>query len=95
MLERYRQLLVLVAFAALISACSTHATLDPSFGTDGIVTTPVGAFNEAGIQSVAVQGDGKIVVAGYCKGIGGDSDFALARYNLEGELITSFPVLRL
>lgn len=93
MLGRKREWLILSAIGALISACSTfgtHGKLDTSFGSDGIVTTPMGSFNEAGIQSVAVQADGKIVVAGYCKGIGGNIDIALARYNPDGTLDASF-----
>ncbi|PLS76279.1 MAG: hypothetical protein CYG61_02995, partial [Actinobacteria bacterium] len=70
-------------------ASPAHAApgdLDASFDTDGIVTTPIGA---AGVDDfgfdVAVQGDGRIVVAG----TSGD-DFAVVRYNPDGSLDTSF-----
>jgi len=39
--------------------------------------------------SVAIQADGKILVAGYSD-IGADSDFALVRYNPDGSLDNSF-----
>lgn len=67
---------------------NANGTLDTSFGTDGKVTTGIGDFNDYGHQ-VIVQGDGKLLVAGYCNGATTD-DFALARYNADGTLDTSF-----
>jgi uncharacterized delta-60 repeat protein len=66
--------------------------LDTGFGGDGIVTTDfAGEGDEA--NAVAVQPDGKIVVAGLST-TGGlvnpDADFALARYNTDGSLDASF-----
>ena len=65
-------------------------TPDPNFGTDGIVTTPF--FGKGAVaNAVAVQPDGKIVVAGFAEQASGfNSDFALARYNADGTLDTSF-----
>ncbi len=65
-------------------------TLNPNFGTGGIVTTPI--FGKGAIaNAVAVQHDGKIVVAGFAdEASGSGSDFALARYNADGTLDTSF-----
>ena len=60
--------------------------LDQSFGTGGIVITDFGAVEFA--FDVAVQSDGKILAAGY--GGTGGNDFALARYNVNGSLDTSF-----
>ena len=43
----------------------TDGTLDGTFGGgDGIVTTPIGSSNDVA-TSVALQSDGKIVIAGY------------------------------
>ena len=68
---------------------NSNGTLDTSFGGgDGIVTTAVGAGNDAG-YSVTVQADGKILVAGLSL-IGGNNDFTLVRYNSNGTLDTSF-----
>jgi hypothetical protein len=54
-------------------------SLDTTFGIDGIVTTAIGSsFDYA--YSVAIQSNGKIVVAGYSWN-GSNDDFALARYN--------------
>jgi uncharacterized delta-60 repeat protein len=67
---------------------NTDGSLDTSFDSDGKVTTEVGSGNDGG-ESVAIQSDGKIVVAGYSY-IGSNNDFALARYNTDGTLDTSF-----
>jgi uncharacterized delta-60 repeat protein len=61
--------------------------LDPSFSGDGKVTTTFGGSDVG--SALALQGDGKLVVAGSTRGCG-DEDFALARYNTDGSLDTSF-----
>ncbi len=62
-------------------------SLDTSFDGDGQVVTDFG--NDAGGQSIALQADGKIVMAGYAHNVS-NNDFALARYNPDGSLDTSF-----
>ncbi|MEH2042211.1 putative Ig domain-containing protein, partial [Nostoc sp.] len=62
---------------------NSDGTLDTSFGTGGKVTTNLGGTDIA--YSIAVQSDGKIILAGKRT-----SDFALARYNSNGSLDTSF-----
>jgi uncharacterized delta-60 repeat protein len=55
---------------------------DPGFGVGGKVTTPFpGGFGEA--RAVAIQPDGKIVIAGSAKGAA-KTDFLVARYNADG-----------
>ena len=66
----------------------TDGSLDAGFGTAGIVMTPIGNY-DASAKSLAVQGDGKIVMAGYV-GNGQNYDFALARYLSNGALDSSF-----
>ncbi|ARN22754.1 hypothetical protein [Piscinibacter gummiphilus] len=65
--------------------------LDPGFGNGGRVAT---AFGNAGrsdeAQAVAVQPDGKILVAGSSDQGATGYDFALARYNTDGSLDTTF-----
>ena len=63
--------------------------LDVSFGAGGRVSTP---FTQAHAYDVAVQGDGKIVVAGISPSAASNSDFALARYHVDGTLDASFGV---
>ena len=67
---------------------NTDGTLDSSFGTGGKVTTTVGSGG-AVCNDIALQSDGKIVVAGYAS-IGGGNDFAVVRYNTNGTLDNSF-----
>ncbi len=76
----------LLALAAPASAAP--GDLDPAFGSNGIVTTPVGPKTDKAV-SVALQSDGKIVVAGYSFN-GASDDFAVARYNMNGTLDGSF-----
>jgi uncharacterized delta-60 repeat protein len=66
---------------------TTNGALDLTFGTGGKVTTPVGSGNMA--NSVAIQTDGKLVVAGYSYN-GTNYDFALVRYTTNGALDLTF-----
>ncbi|MCP4983440.1 MAG: hypothetical protein GY935_23435, partial [Gammaproteobacteria bacterium] len=67
---------------------NTDGSLDTSFDADGIVTTDFGFGYDVGL-GLMVQGDGKILVAGRSYN-GSNDDFALARYNTDGSLDTSF-----
>lgn len=67
---------------------TTSGGLDSGFGTNGVVTTDFGGYDIA--NGVAIQSDGKIVVAG-----GGDSGdfspaFTIARYTTSGGLDSGF-----
>ena len=70
---------------------NVDGTLDTSFDSDGKVTTDIGVSTEDLIYSLDLQSDGKIVVAGYSYS-GGQSDFALVRYNTNGSLDTTFDI---
>ncbi len=63
-------------------------SLDTSFGTGGKQLTPVGVGNEYG-NSVTLQPDGKIVVAGVSSN-GSNDDFSLIRLSANGSLDSSF-----
>jgi uncharacterized delta-60 repeat protein len=72
---------------------NSNGSLDTSFGNGGIVTTifPEGSY----AFDVALQPDGKIIAAGtvfvdFNPGDISDTDFALARYNSDGSLDTTF-----
>ena len=69
---------------------NADGSLDTTFGTGGKVLTPVGTgtSNDIG-NSLTVQEDGKIIVAGYGGGSDG-TDFAVVRYNADGSLDTTF-----
>ena len=59
---------------------ASDGSLDTSFGTAGVVTTDISSSGNDGGYALAIQIDGKIVVAGRSQ-IGGNYDFALTRYN--------------
>jgi uncharacterized delta-60 repeat protein len=70
---------------------TSDGRLDPTFGAGGVVTT---AFSDglSTAYALALQRDGKIIAAGIAQGSGGQdsADFALARYNADGSLDSSF-----
>jgi uncharacterized delta-60 repeat protein len=88
---------VSTAFLALMllatlsgSAQAAPGDLDPTFGTGGLVTTDFGGRGDFGL-AVALQSDGKIVAAGNSSAVGVFSvSFALARYNTNGSLDSTF-----
>ncbi|MDQ4121300.1 MAG: winged helix-turn-helix domain-containing protein [Acidobacteriota bacterium] len=59
------------------------------FVKDGKTTTDFGS-KSAKAQAIALQSDGKIVVGGWAGENQGTSDFAVARYKLDGSLDESF-----
>ena len=68
---------------------NTDGSLDTTFGTGGIVTTTMpGADNE--ILALGLQGDGKLVAAGYQTALDSSWQYTLARYNTDGSLDTTF-----
>ncbi len=70
---------------------NTNGTLDTSFGTNGVVTTSISGSNFSQINSITMQSNGQIVAGGYATQIvSGINEFALARYNPNGALDTSF-----
>src|SRR5262249_44265880 len=68
---------------------NSNGTLDSTFGTGGKVKTNFGDFDYVG--ALALQSDGKIVAAGMTR-INFSPDFALARYNSNGTLDTTFGI---
>jgi uncharacterized delta-60 repeat protein len=65
------------------SALAQSGFLDPTFGTNGIVTTDLGGPSDTGVN-VVLQPDGKIIIAA----IGSNAN--LLRYNPDGTLDTTF-----
>jgi uncharacterized delta-60 repeat protein len=90
-----RQLLSIIMVSIFISASlpnpaeAAAGDLDTNFGGDGKVTTDFFARPEAAFD-VALQPDGRIVVAGAASPEDGSVDFALARYNNDGALDSNF-----
>ena len=67
-------------------------SLDPTFGLGGKVVTAFGTFEDEA-QALLLQPDGKLVAAGVTfDSTGTTADFALARYNPDGTLDSTFGV---
>lgn len=70
---------------------NNDGTLDNTFGSGGKVTTAIGNFDDRG-NSVAIQADGKILLAGqsFDQNSPVSNDFAIARYNIDGSMDNTF-----
>lgn len=77
-----------ISFDFALARYNDDGSLDASFGTGGKVTTDFNSDSERA-AAVLLQPDGKLVAGGVSSG-GGFPDFALARYNIDGTLDTSF-----
>lgn len=69
-----------------VARFNSNGSADTSFGTDGVTLTPIGS--NAQTTSIYLQFDGKIIAAGWSDNA--SRDFALARYNEDGTLDTTF-----
>lgn len=93
-MARSPRLLLVVALATVAMlgitspASASPGDLDASFDGDGIVMTPIGTVDQA--FAMAVDGDGRVVLAGFAFTTPTKKDFALARYNANGTLDTTF-----
>ncbi len=70
---------------------NTDGSLDNTFGNNGIVTTDVQLGSDDVAYSVALQTDGKIVLAGYSDN-GSNKEAAIVRYNNDGTLDNTFGI---
>ncbi len=92
--SRLRRLLAgLAASAGLLVFAGSAAALapgdpDPTFGDNGVAFYPLGAASR--INAVALQPDGKIVVAGQATNANGHGAFMVARLNPDGSLDPTF-----
>ena len=70
------------ASAFALARYNADGTLDTGFSGDGMQTTDaaLAGGNEVGVDGV-LQADGKIVAVGTTAGVGGITDFVLARYH--------------
>ena len=71
-----------------VARLNADGTLDTTFDGDGVAWIDFAGGSDTA-RGIAVQSDGKIVVAGVAT-LAGNSDFALARLNSNGSLDTSF-----
>ena len=70
----------------------TDGSLDASFGSGGKVSTTVTTGTDDGAWAVAIQGDGKIVAAGFAGIPGSQADFAVVRWETDGDPDNTFGV---
>src|SRR5438105_1193810 len=78
-------LICLAVFVLPTSLMAQAGSLDPTFGTNGIVTTA-----NTGANAAALQSDGKIVVAGSIPASQNQQQPGLLRYNTNGTLDPNF-----
>src|SRR5262249_10769817 len=84
---------LLVLGARTLTRYASDGTIDPSFGTNGTITIAFAGGANVESQDLAVQPEGRILVAGYTGALfGGQTDFAVSRYGADGSLDTSFGV---
>lgn len=71
---------------------TASGVLDPSFAGNGKLATNIGRDDK--VAAVALQHDGKIVVAGTCTNVGSLSEpsFCIVRYTTAGQVDSGFPV---
>jgi uncharacterized delta-60 repeat protein len=70
---------------------TANGTLDSTFGNGGLVTTDFSGATDDIAYAMTMQSDGKLVVAGRT-GEYPENDFAVARYNSDGQLDQTFGV---
>ncbi len=80
------------ASATVVNFCAvrynTDGSLDTGFNGTGKVISPTGS-STSGARGIAIQSDGKIVLAGYCFS-GSNQDFCALRLNSNGSLDNAF-----
>lgn len=67
----------------------SDGSLDTSFDGDGQIINPNGNMDNT-INAIALQSDGKIIVAGYAGTSPSNNNFLLARYHSDGRIDSSF-----
>ncbi len=67
----------------VLASYTTAGTLNSSFGTMGVVTTPIGDYSQ--VNALAISSNDGVIVGGFS-----DQQYALAGYNADGTTNTSF-----
>ncbi|HUM48499.1 MAG TPA: hypothetical protein PLD84_16320, partial [Chitinophagales bacterium] len=92
-MKTQRTLTMIFAIIIMITYCPVifaQGIPDPNFGSEGSVLTKIQSGRDDIAQSVAIQSDGKIVVAGNSFNIIGYSNIGVVRYNKNGKLDKTF-----
>lgn len=77
-------------WSILTARLTADGALDPTFGGSGVVTTTPSSLGGHQADAVAVQADGKLLVAGRLFGTSGKIEAAVLRYNPDGTPDTGF-----
>ena len=72
-----------------LAGYASNGTLDSTFGNGGLMTTDFSGASDDIPYAMALQSDGKLVVVGQT-GDYPELDFALVRYNVDGQLDQGF-----
>ena len=80
---------VLITLHSILSFAQPAGTLDASFGNGGKVITNISSSQDKA-YAVAIQSDGKILVAGYASSNVTGKDFVVVRYKSNGTLDSTF-----
>ena len=73
-----------------VARYNSDGTLDPSFAGDGTFNIGWAAFFNDGVDSLAIQPDGRILAAGFTDAGNPGANLAMVRLNTDGTLDTSF-----
>jgi serralysin len=69
---------------------NSDGSLDTTFDGNGLLVTDINSGSSDDIFNIVLQPDGKIVAVGRVEREGGLDDFAMARYNPDGSMDTTF-----
>lgn len=79
-----------LSFDFAVAKVRANGTLDPAFGTAGLVRIDLSSSRNDYATSLALQADGKVVVGGYCDSASTGYDFCAVRLSTTGTLDTTF-----
>lgn len=77
---------------SLLARLSATGSLDPTFGSGGLVSVPVQAPGSDEVSRIVAQGDGRLVCLGSTTGTPSDQTRSLIRFISDGSLDPSFGV---
>lgn len=86
----FRKALVIWLLGCCVQIYAAPSDLDATFGTGGKATVPIGTPTNGDFSTaVALQRDGKVVVAGQCNGVN-NIDFCVLRLDANGVVDSTF-----
>jgi uncharacterized delta-60 repeat protein len=77
------------SFDIFVKCFDSTGTADPTFGTNSVTSIDIDNFSEDQVTSMAIQSDGKILVAGWAFDFGG-FDLFVTRFNSDGTVDSTF-----